>query len=107
MPQAVTDPFHSEAWLESPIRLQNDELQLAGALRDVPGLDPQSMRVLGSYSFIYMVNVDGYYADANGHTCDLSSGDLVLIFPELAPCLRSETWHELGSALLGLQWPPV
>ncbi|MCP5528966.1 MAG: helix-turn-helix transcriptional regulator [Opitutaceae bacterium] len=76
--------FQSQAWLESPIRLKSDELQLAGALRDVPGLDPKSMRVLGSYSFIYMVKVDGYYADANGVNCDIRSGDLVLIFPELA-----------------------
>ncbi|MEZ5413022.1 MAG: AraC family transcriptional regulator [Opitutaceae bacterium] len=76
--------FQSQAWLESPIRLKRDELQLAGALRDVPGLDPKSMRVLGSYSFIYMVKVDGYYADANGVNCDIRSGDLVLIFPELA-----------------------
>ena len=107
MPQAVTDPFHSEAWLESPIRLQNDELQLAGALRDVPGLDPQSMRVLGSYSFIYMVNVDGYYADANGHTCDLSSGDLVLIFPELAHAYGPKpgtSWDQLYWVFNGPQF---
>lgn len=77
-------PFHSAAWLESPIRTSLGELQLAGALQDVRGLDPKTMRVLGNYTFVYMVNVDGYYDDANGRHRTLKSGDLVLIFPELA-----------------------
>jgi len=84
MPTDPPDTFRSEAWLESPVRTSIGEVQLAGALRDVPGLDPQEMRILGSYSFIYMVKVDGYYADANGRRTDLTSGDLVVIFPELA-----------------------
>jgi len=84
MQLAKLESFHSEAWLESAIRTQRDELQLAGALRDVPGLDPNAMRVLGSYSLIYMVSGKGYYTDANGRHLDLRSGDLVVIFPELA-----------------------
>jgi AraC-like DNA-binding protein len=84
MTPPTTATFRSEAWLESPIRTSTGELQLAGALRDVRGLDPKAMRVLGSYSFIYLVKVDGYYDDANGRHVSLRSGDLVLIFPELA-----------------------
>lgn len=84
MATETAETFQSQAWLESPIRLKNDELQLAGALRNVHGLDPKAMRVLGSYSFIYMVRADGYYTDANGVNRDTRSGDLILIFPELA-----------------------
>ena len=74
----------NQAWLESPLRTGAGELQLAGALRDVRGLDPAAMRILGSYALVYMVAVDGYYADARGRNQELTSGDLVLIFPELA-----------------------
>jgi AraC-like DNA-binding protein len=65
------------------------------------------MRVLGSYSFIYMVNVDGYYADANGHACDLVSGDLVLIFPELAHAYGpkpGKSWDQLYWVFNGPQF---
>jgi len=82
--KATPEAFRSEAWLESPLRTSAGELQLAGSLQDVAGLDPQAMRVLGSYSLIYMVNVDGYYCDGNGLKTDLRTGDLVVIFPELA-----------------------
>ncbi|MBS0633458.1 MAG: helix-turn-helix transcriptional regulator [Verrucomicrobia bacterium] len=82
--KATPEAFRSEAWLESPLRTSAGELQLAGSLQDVAGLDPQAMRVLGSYSLIYMVNVDGYYCDGNGLKADLRTGDLVVIFPELA-----------------------
>jgi AraC-like DNA-binding protein/quercetin dioxygenase-like cupin family protein len=78
------DTFHSQAWLESPIRTNEGELQLAGGLSDVPGLDSHAMRVLGSYSFIYMVKTKGYYSDERGKRRALRDGDLVIIFPELA-----------------------
>jgi AraC-like DNA-binding protein len=73
-----------QAWLETPLRTPTGELQLAGMLRNTRGLDPKAMRVLGSYALVYMVEVDGYYADENGVARDLVSGDLVLIVPELA-----------------------
>lgn len=82
--KAAPEQFRSEAWLESPLRTSLGELQLAGSLQDVAGLDPKAMRVLGSYSLIYMVNVDGYYCDGHGFKADLRTGDLVVIFPELA-----------------------
>ena len=77
-------PFRTQSWLTSAVRTPLGELQLAGSLQDARGLDPQAMRVLGSYSLIYMVEVEGYYCDANGVKRELVSGDLVLILPELA-----------------------
>jgi len=98
MPWSKLESFKNEAWLESAIRTQGDELQLAGALRDTPGIDPKAMRILGSYSFIYMIKGKGYYVDANGHQADLRSGDLVVIFPELAHAYGpkvSNSWDQL------------
>lgn len=76
-------PFRTAAWLESPLRTEAGEIQLAGALQDVRGLDPKAMRVLGSYALIYLVKVDGYYVDAKNGARALVSGDVVTIFPDL------------------------
>ena len=76
--------FRTQPWLTSAVRTPLGELQLAGTLKDARGLDPRAMRVLGSFSLIYMVDLDGYYCDAHGVKRDLVSGDLVLIWPELA-----------------------
>ncbi|MFI5356781.1 MAG: helix-turn-helix domain-containing protein [Opitutales bacterium] len=84
MPQTPARPFHNDDWLESPIRTSEGEIQLAGSVQDVRGIDPKAMRVLGSYALIYLVKVDGYYAAATGDQRGLMSGDLVVIFPELA-----------------------
>lgn len=65
------------------------------------------MRVLGSFSFIYMVKVDGYYADANGCQRELTSGDLVLIFPELAHAYGPKpgtSWDQLYWVFNGPQF---
>jgi AraC-like DNA-binding protein len=80
------------------VRTPLGELQLAGSLQDARGLDPQAMRVLGSYSLIYMVEVEGYYCDANGVKRELVSGDLVLILPELAHAYgpkRGRGWNQI------------
>jgi len=80
------------------VRTPLGELQLAGSLKDAHGLDPQAMRVLGSYSLIYMVDMEGYYCDANGIKRDLVSGDLVLILPELAHAYgskRGQGWNQI------------
>ena len=91
-------PFRTQPWLTSAVRTPLGELQLAGSLKDARGLDPQAMRVLGSYSLIYMVDLEGYYCDANGVKRDLVSGDLVLILPELAHAYgpkRGRGWNQI------------
>jgi AraC-like DNA-binding protein len=76
--------YRNHPWLVSPIRTKAGEIRLAGSLQNAPALDPRSMRVLGSYSLIYMIDVDGYYRDASGRDQRIAAGDAVLIFPELA-----------------------
>lgn len=84
MAKASKHEFSNQPWLETPIRTDWGELQLAGSLLDNKGLDPAAMRVLGSYALIYLLKVDGYYTDANGRKDQLRDGDLIVIFPELA-----------------------
>ena len=52
-------PFRTQPWLTSAVRTPLGELQLAGSLKDARGLDPQAMRVLGRYTLIYRVDVEG------------------------------------------------
>lgn len=75
--------YHNQPWLVSPVRTRAGEIRLAGALQNAQALDPRSMRVLGNYSLIYMVEVDGYYCDHRGHEQRLAPGDAVVIFPDL------------------------
>lgn len=99
--------IRNEPWLESPLRTGAGELQLAGVLQNVHGLDPKAMRVLGSYSLIYMVQVDGYYCDSNGGRDDLRTGDLVLIFPELAHAYgpkKGQPWTQVYFVFNGPQF---
>ena len=101
------DQFHSQVWLESPISTAEGELQLAGALSDVQGLDPNSMRVLGSYSFVYMVKGKGYYADAHGVRQNIRDGDLMVIFTELAHAYGprlSQKWDQIYCVFSGPQF---
>lgn len=106
-PTETPEAFRSEAWLESPLRTNLGELQLAGALKDVHGLDPKAMRVLGSYSLIYMVDVEGYYVDGQGAQADLKTGDLVVIFPELAHAYgpkQGRPWNQIYFVFNGPQF---
>ncbi len=104
---STPNSIRNEPWLESPLRTGAGELQLAGILQNVHGLDPKAMRVLGSYSLIYMVNVDGYYCDSNGVRADLRTGDLVVIFPELAHAYgpkKGQTWIQIYVVFNGPQF---
>ena len=81
---AYLETYRPQPWLESPLLTPAGGVQLAGALHDNPGIDPAAMRVLGSYALVYMVSAQGYYADARGVRRELVTGDLAMIFPELA-----------------------
>lgn len=71
-------------WLKSPLTTKAGTLKLAGAIQDIPGISPQSMRVLGSYALVFMASGRGYYADSQGASHSLAPGDAVLVFPEIA-----------------------
>mgnify|MGYP001067957521 CR=1 FL=1 len=103
----TTPPLTSQAWLETPLRTRAGELQLAGTIRNTRGLDPKAMRILGSYALVYLTEVDGYYCDGNGFACDLTSGDLVLIVPELAHAYgpkEGKPWQQIYFVFNGPQF---
>lgn len=76
--------FRNEPWLASPCQTKMATIKLAGEVHNVPALNPAAMRVLGSYSLIYLLDVDGFYCDANGVSRDIGPGDVLFIYPELA-----------------------
>ncbi len=104
---AYLETFRAQPWLESPLPTPAGGMQLAGALHDNAGIDPVGMRVLGSYALIYMVSAQGYYADARGVRRDLVTGDVALIFPELAHAYGPNpgtSWRHLYFVFTGPQF---
>ena len=74
----------SEPWLQSPLRTPVGEIELAGLLRNVAGIDPTGMRILRRFTLVLMVEGQGYYRDARGTKLELGPGDVILVFPEIA-----------------------
>ena len=104
---AYLETYRAQPWLESPLLTPAGGVQLAGALQDNPGIDPTTMRVLGSYALIYMVSAQGYYADVRGVRRDLVTGDVALIFPELAHAYGPNpgtSWRHLYFVFSGPQF---
>jgi AraC-like DNA-binding protein len=104
---AAPGPFRNLPWLTHPCRTGAGEIQLAGMVQNVPGLNPASMRVLGSFAVVYMVEVDGYYCDASGHNSPISSGDVLFVFPEIAHAYgpRQDTgWMQIYTVFDGPQF---
>ena len=92
MPPALK--FRSEPWLQSPLRTPVGEIELAGLLRNVPGIDPTGMRILRHFTLVLMVDGKGYYRDARGTKLELAPGDVVLVFPEIAHAYGPLPGHE-------------
>lgn len=74
-------------------------LRLAGAIRNGRGILPvRPLRVYGSYAVMCLLRGTGHYRDINGRRIDLTAGDAVLVFPELAhwygPGRAQRTWDE-------------
>lgn len=74
------------------------EIELAGLLRNVPGIDPTGMRILRRFTLVLMVEGKGYYRDARGARLEIGPGDVVLVFPEIA--------HAYGP-LPGSEWTQI
>jgi AraC-like DNA-binding protein len=95
---ATPPRFRNYPWLRTPLRTKAGELRLAGAVEDVPALDPDAMRVLGSYSLVFMLEVDGFYVDAHGLRRDLRPGDAITVLPDLAHAYGPKTgrsWRQI------------
>lgn len=100
-------PIKDEPWLTQPITVGETTIVAAGQVRNVSRIDPETMRVMGSYGLIYMVEVDGFYVDELGTCCDLSSGDVVWIHPGVAHAYgpkEGRNWTQVYIILEGLQW---
>ncbi len=103
----LADRPSSQAWLESPLRTEIGELQLAGLLHDAPGIDPQAMRVLGSYALVLMIAGRAVYRDARGTEGELEPGDAVLVFPDVAHAygpVGREGWSQVYFVFAGPQF---
>jgi AraC-like DNA-binding protein len=81
---ASPQKYKAEPWLQGPIRTAVGEIELAGMLRNVTGIDPNNMRILRRFTLVLMVEGRGYYRDARGTKLDLVPGDVLLVFPEIA-----------------------
>ena len=53
--------YRNEPWLQSPLRTPVGEIELAGMLRNVTGIDPTGMRILRRFTLVLMVEGRGYY----------------------------------------------
>lgn len=97
----------SQAWLESPLRTEIVEIQLAGLLHDAPAIDPRAMRVLGSYALVLLLSGRAVYRDARGAPHELVPGDAVLVFPDVphayGPAGR-EGWSQVYFVFAGAQF---
>ncbi len=80
----ATRKTRDDPWLPIPLRSEIGTIRLAGTLKDIPGINRHSMRILGSFALIYMVDGNGYYSDANGSSKSLVPGDAIVVFPDLA-----------------------
>lgn len=103
----ITSPLPSGSWLKGPLRSKVGSIQLAGALHNVPGLDFNSMRILGDYALIFIQSGNGTYADANGTRRAFEAGDAILVFPDLAHAYgphAGESWEQVYIVFNGPQF---
>lgn len=90
--------YKDEPWLQSPVRTPVGEIELAGLLRNVTGIDPSDMRILRRFTLVLMVEGRGYFRDARGTRLEVEPGDVLLIFPEIA--------HAYGP-MPGTEWTQI
>lgn len=97
-PMSPAPKYRAEPWLQSPLRTPVGEIELAGLLRNVAGIDPNRMRVLRRFTLVLMVEGRGYFRDARGTKLEIVPGDVVLVFPEIA--------HAYGP-MPGTEWTQI
>ncbi|HUG12804.1 MAG TPA: AraC family transcriptional regulator [Opitutaceae bacterium] len=105
MPPAAK--YRSEPWLQSPLRTPVGEIELAGLLRNVQGIDPAGMRILRRFTLVLMVEGRGYFRDARGADLEVGPGDVMLIFPEIAHAygpLHGGDWTQIYFVFDGPQF---
>jgi AraC-like DNA-binding protein len=90
--------------IETKILFRNDSttplgrLTLAGFIKNSAGVRGPTMRVLGSYALVYLLEGSGTYCDARGCSARVQAGDLLLIFPDIGHTYGPEAgehWNEI------------
>lgn len=95
------------SWLKTPIRSRLGTISLVGALKDTRGINPKSMRILGSYAMILIRSGKGQYADARGAQIEFQAGDVIFVFPDLAHAYgpqKSNSWEQVYVVFQGPQF---
>jgi AraC-like DNA-binding protein len=83
--------FHSDA--QTPL----GGIVLAATIARHPGMPPEPLRVYGSYAMTFVLQGVGEYRDERGVRLPLRSGDVILVFPEIAHNYRppaGRLWDE-------------
>lgn len=99
--------YRSQPWLQNPLRTPVGEIELAGLLSNVAGIDPASMRILRRFTLVLMLEGQGYYRDARGANYELQPGDVVLVFPEIPHAygpVRGGEWTQIYVVFDGPQF---
>lgn len=97
----------TQPWLQSPLRTAIGDIELAGLLHNISGINPSAMRILRRFTLVLMVHGRGYYQDARGTKLELDPGDVVLVFPEIAHAygpLSGNDWTQIYFVFDGPQF---
>lgn len=76
-------PFSSRLLFRNDGSTPLGRLTMAGFIKDSAGIRGPTMRVLGSFALVYVLEGSGDFLDANGYACKVHAGDALLIFPEI------------------------
>lgn len=79
-------------------------LNFGGILRRGCGTGFDAYRLYGMYAVVIITRGRGRYRDLKGYECELSAGDLIVVFPEVAHQYGppdGETWDEIFLAFEG------
>ena len=86
-----------EEWVCDDVPSPLGQLTIAGTATH-RGIAPHSMRVLGCYALIYLLEGEGHFQDANRNRATVEPGTLLLLFPGVAHSYGPSTgglWREL------------
>ncbi len=96
-----------KTWISTPIMSNLGRILHAGKLQNTPGIDPNSMRILGEYALVLILSGTAYYKDANGAEEVLEAGNAIIVFPDLAHVygpFQTNEWAHIYAIFNGPQF---
>ncbi len=96
----------ADSWLNTPIQSRLGTLSLAGELENNLGIDAQSMRILGKYALILILDGLGFYEDDRG-VCGYSTWECDPCVSRNCACLWPAQKRLLEACLHRLRRPPI